>query len=117
LRRLQSAAADSAMRHNMNVETEYFSAIEKRDSVIMMRDKELAEKKVLLDEQEARLGEQEARLDEQEARLGEQEARLGEQEAQISLMVKMLLDLGKTPQEIATSLGVDLDVVMRLAAE
>ena len=124
LRRLQSAAADSAMRHNMNVETEYFSAIEKRDSEIMMRDKELAEKKVLLDEQEARLDEQEARLDEQEARLGEQEARLGEQEArlgeqeaQISLMVKMLLDLGKTPQEIATSLGVDLDVVMRLAAE
>ena len=103
LHRLTMAAADTDMRHKMNVETEYFSAIEKRDSEIMMRDKELAEKKVLLNEQQLKLDEQKSQLD--------------EQKSQMRSMVKMLMDLGKTPQEIATSLGVDLDVVMRLAAE
>ena len=44
LRRLVMAAADATMRHDMNVEDEYFSIIEKRDTEILMRDRELAEK-------------------------------------------------------------------------
>lgn len=37
--RLSMAAADSEMRQNMNVEDEYYSAIENRDTAIMNRDK------------------------------------------------------------------------------
>ena len=45
LHRLTMAAADADMRHKMNVEDEYFSVIEKRDTEILMRDRQLAEQK------------------------------------------------------------------------
>ena len=41
LHRLTAAAADSEMRQDMNVEDEYYKAIEDRDTAIMNRDKEL----------------------------------------------------------------------------
>ena len=37
------AAADADIRHKMNVEDEYFSAIEKRDTEILLKDRKLAE--------------------------------------------------------------------------
>ena len=45
LHRLTMAAADADMRHRMNVEDEYFSAIEKRDTEILVRDHKIAEQK------------------------------------------------------------------------
>ncbi|MDO4180622.1 MAG: hypothetical protein Q4D36_04965, partial [Bacteroidales bacterium] len=44
LRRLLAAASDSKLRQDMNVEDEFFQAIENRDTAIMMRDKLIAEK-------------------------------------------------------------------------
>ena len=49
LHRLTMAAADAEIRHKMNVEDEYFSAIEKRDTEILVRDKQLAEQKTQQD--------------------------------------------------------------------
>lgn len=42
--RLTQAAADAEMRQDMNVEDEYFAAIEDRDTAIMNRDKKIKEK-------------------------------------------------------------------------
>lgn len=39
MHRLVSAAADPEVRQNMNVEDEFFSAIEERDTAVMLRDK------------------------------------------------------------------------------
>lgn len=89
LRRLTMAAADADIRHKMNVEEEYFSAIEKRDTEILMREKQLAEQK----------------------------AQLSDQESMLRATIKMLLDAGKTLEEISLALGKDLDIVRRLAAE
>lgn len=44
IHRLTMAAADADVRHSMNVEDEYFSAIERRDTELMLKDKQLAEK-------------------------------------------------------------------------
>ena len=96
LRRLTMAAADADIRHKMNVEEEYFSAIEKRDTEILMREKQLAEQK---------------------AQLSEQKAQLSDQESMLRATIKMLLDAGKTLEEISLALGKDLDIVRRLAAE
>lgn len=96
LRRLTMAAADADIRHKMNVEEEYFSAIEKRDTEILMREKQLAEQK---------------------AQLSEQKAQLSDQESMLKATIKMLLDAGKTLEEISLALGKDLDIVRRLAAE
>lgn len=82
LHRLTMAAADADMRHKMNVEEEYFSAIEKRDTEILMREKQLAE-----------------------------------QESMLRATIKMLLEAGKSLEEISIALGKDLDMVQYLASE
>ena len=62
LRRLREAASDSKLRHDMNVEDEYFSAIENRDTEILLRDKQLAEQKTQLDEQKTQLAAKDSQL-------------------------------------------------------
>ena len=84
LHRLTMAAADAEMRHKMNVEDEYFSLIEKRETEILVQQKQIAEQAVQLSEQKAQLSEQKAQLSEQKAQLSEQKAQLSEQKAQLS---------------------------------
>ena len=62
LHRLLIAASDSKLRQDMNVEDEYFSAIETRDTAIMNRDKRIAEQNAQLEEKSAQLEEQHAAL-------------------------------------------------------
>ena len=83
LHRLLAAASDSKLRQDMNVEDEYFSAIETRDTAIMKRDQKIAEQDAQLEEQSAQLEEQSAQLEEQSAQLEEQSAQLEEQSAQL----------------------------------
>ncbi len=125
IHRLQAAASDAKMRHDMNVEDEYFSVIEKRDTTIMLKDKEIAEKNVKLEEQGAKLEEQGAKLEEQGAKLEEQGAKLEEQGAkleeqkiqlehkdlQIRTSVLMLNKAGMSPEDISASLNMDFEVV------
>ena len=95
LHRLSMAAADSDMRHKMNVEDEYFSAIEKRDTEILVRDHKIAEQKT---------------------QLAEQKTQLAERDNMIRSMAKMLMDAGKSLEEIATSLGEDIETIRQLIA-
>lgn len=55
LRRLTAAAADSDMRQDMNVEDEYFSVLENRDTAIMLRDKEITEQRQKISEQSSQI--------------------------------------------------------------
>lgn len=114
LHRLTMAAADADMRHRMNVEDEYFGAIEKRDTDILIRDKKIAEQNVQLSEQKAQLSEQEAQLSEKEAQLSEQEAQLSEQNQKMKAMVKMLLAGGASIKDIAKATGLSEEEILAL---
>ena len=83
MKRLLSAASDAKIRHEMNVEDEFFSVIEKRDTEILMRDKALAEKEVLLNEKEVLLNEKNVKLEEQNVKLEEQTVKLEEQNVKL----------------------------------
>lgn len=69
LHRLLAAASDAKLRQDMNVEDEYFSAIEHRDTAIMNRDKKIEEQGVKLVEQENTIKEQGDTIKEQKVRL------------------------------------------------
>ena len=90
---LTKAAADSDTRLDMNVEDEYYSVIEKRETEILVRDRQLAEQK---------------------AQLSEQKAQLAEQERLLHSTVRLLLDAGMTPDDIATRLNVSPETVKRM---
>lgn len=69
LHRLFSAAADAEMRQQMNVEDEYFSAIEERDTQIMNQAQLIKEKEEQLEEKNTQLAEKEEQLAKQEEQL------------------------------------------------
>ena len=118
LNRLVRAIADPIVSHNMNIEDEILSELEKMDTDIYAQKKKLAEQEQKLGEQELRLGEQEQKLGEQEQKLGEQEQklgeqelRLGEQEQSLKLAVKLFVQNGLDAEQIASALGLSVEKV------
>ena len=55
IHRLTAAAADADVRTDMNVEDEYFSAIEDRDTAIMKKDQELKQRESELKQKESEI--------------------------------------------------------------
>ncbi len=111
MKRLLSAASDAKIRHEMNVEDEFFSVIEKRDTEILMRDKALAEKDVLLKEKNVKLEEQNVKLEEQNVKLEEQNVKLEEQQSTIRTSVRLFHKSGMKAEDIAANLNLDLQLV------
>ena len=96
IQRLLAAAANAKMRHDMNVEDEYFSVIEKRDTTIMIKDRKIAE---------------------QTAQINEQTAQINEQTVQIRKSVQMLYKAGLSVEAIAANLDMDQATVKQMACE
>jgi hypothetical protein len=89
VQRLVAAASDAKIRHDMNVEDEFFSVIEKRDTDIMLKDKKIAE----------------------------QSNQIAEQWSTICTSVKMLHGAGMSAESIAMNLNLDLEKVRQMIKE
>lgn len=93
LRRLLMAAANAQLRQEMNVEDEYFKALEDRDTALMMKDKKLAE---------------------QAEQLEQNKAELEQNKAQLRTMALLLSNSGMSVEEIAKSVDMSQDQVKLL---
>ena len=93
LRRLLMAAANAQLRQEMNVEDEYFKALEDRDTALMMKDKKLAE---------------------QAEQLEQNKAELEQNKGQLRTMALLLSNSGMSVEEIANSVGMPQDQVKLL---
>lgn len=93
LRRLLMAAANAQLRQEMNVEDEYFKALEDRDTALMMKDKKLAE---------------------QAEQLEQNKAELKQNKAQLRTMALLLSNSGMSVEKIAKSVGMSQDQVKLL---
>ena len=100
LRRLLMAAANAQLRQDMNVEDEYFKALEDRDTALMMKDKKLAE--------------QAEQLEQNKAQLEQNKAELEQNKAQLRTMALLLSNSGMSVEEIANSVGMPQDQVKLL---
>ena len=116
LRRLLIAAADADMRMDMNVEDEYFSIIESRDTDIMMKNRELAESAAKLKESNHKLEESNQKLEESNQKLEEinqkfeeNNQKLEKSNKALQKSIDMLKQAGLSPEEIASSLGIVLE--------
>ena len=83
LQRLAMAAGDAKLRQDMNIEEEFISVIERRDTEILHRDYQLSKQKVLIDEQKSQIDEQKSQIDEQKSQIDEQKSQIDEQKSQI----------------------------------
>ena len=93
LRRLLMAAANAQLRQDMNVEDEYFKALEDRDTALMIKDKKLAE---------------------QAEQLEQNKTELEQNKAQLRTMALLLSNSGMSVEEIAKSVGMSQDQVKLL---
>ena len=126
--RLLSAASDAELRQTMNVEDEYYSAIENRDTAIMVRDEKIAQQDKLIDEKNNRIAKQDKLIDAQSNQLAEQSNQLAEQSNQIAEQnnqiaeqkskilssAKMMKDAGLPTEAIALATGLSVDEVVVL---
>ncbi len=95
LRRLTQAASNADMRQDMNVEDEYYSAIENRDTAIMNRDKKIKEQDKRISEQGKQISEQGKQISEQGKQISEQGKQISEQGKQISEQGKQISEQNK----------------------
>ena len=100
LHRLTAAAANAMLRQDMNVEDEYFQAIEDRDTAIMDRDKIIAEK--------------DSAIAEKNSLIADQDSKLAEKDTTIKNLVQALSRSGMDSQKIAETTGMPQDVVESL---
>ena len=94
IHRLLSAASDAKLRQDMNVEDEYFTAIENRDTAIMKRDQIIAE---------------------QDAQIAEQGAQIAEQGVMLKTTIQMLVSAGLSIEMIAVNMNITADEVRKIA--
>ena len=94
IHRLTAAAADADVRTDMNVEDEYFSAIEDRDTAIMKKDQELKQR--------------ESELKQKESEIKQKDEDLKQKDLMLKAMVNAMIEKGMNIQDI--SLLVNKDV-------
>ena len=107
LRRLLMAATNTDRRMDMNVEDEYYSIIESRETEIMQLDRRLAEHRVALSEAK--------KIISQSEQLSQKDEQLSEKDEQLRKSIKLLLQANLSIEQIASSLGISRDVVQTLA--
>ena len=126
LHRLLMAATDADMRMDMNVEDEYFSIIEMRDTEIMQKTRELAEKNAEIKQVKAEIKQVKAKVEQANAKVEQANAKIEQANAKIEQAnakaeqantekdrmlkktVKALLNAGVSPEDISKTLGIDI---------
>ena len=84
LHRLIMASGDAQLRQDMNVEDEYFQAIEDRDTAIMSRDKMIKEKDQQISQQNQQLSQKDQQLSQKDQQLSQKDQQLSQKDQQLS---------------------------------
>lgn len=100
LQRLAMAAGDSKLRQDMNIEEEFISSIERRDTEILNRDYALARQKVLIDEQKSQID--------------VQKSQMARKDEVLRKSIQMLHAANLSTETIASNLGIGVDEVRSL---
>ena len=128
LHRLIVAASDSKLRQDMNVEDEFFSAIENRDTAILQRDQTIASQKQELASQKQELASQKQELASQKQELASQKQELASQkqvlasqkqaianlEDGLKTAVKTMLKNGMTKDMVSQAMNLTVEEITRL---
>ena len=100
LHKLTAAAANSEMRQDMNVEDEFYKAIEDRDTAIMQRDKILKE--------------QSEQISQQSEQISQQSEQISQQSEQLKNMAKALSASGLSNEQISQMTGMSIAEIAHL---
>ena len=114
LHKLTAAAANSEMRQDMNVEDEFYKAIEDRDTAIMQRDKILKEQSKQLSQQSEQISQQSKQISQQSEQISQQSEQISQQSEQLKNMAKALSASGLSNDQISQMTGMSVAEVTHL---
>jgi hypothetical protein len=126
--KLTEAAASAELRQDMNVEDEFFSAIENRDTAIMNRDKKIKDqdKKIKdqdekikdqgekIKDQDEKIKDQDEKIKDQDEKIKERDKTLSEKNNQLRQLVLALRDKGQSLEDISKLVNLDVDALTDL---
>ena len=114
LHKLTAAAANSEMRQDMNVEDEFYKAIEDRDTAIMQRDKILKEQSEQISQQSEQLSQQSEQISQQSEQISQQSEQISQQSEQLKNMAKALSASGQSNEQISQMTGMSVAEIAHL---
>ena len=114
LHKLTAAAANSEMRQDMNVEDEFYKAIEDRDTAIMQRDKILKEQSEQISQQSEQISQQSEQISQQSEQLSQQSEQISQQSEQLKNMAKALSASGQSNEQISQMTGMSVAEIAHL---
>ena len=114
IHRLLAAAADAKLRQDMNVEDEYFLAIENRDTAIMQRDERIKEQDKQIADQGKQIADQDKQIADQGKQIADQGKQIAEQSDIIISSAKLMKESGMALEQIATITRLPIDTLTKL---
>ena len=107
INRLTAATVTAEVRQEMNVEDEFFSAIESRDTIVMKQKRMLAEKDDQIEEGKRQIAEK----DEQ---IAEKDSRIAERDSQLRSMIHLMLNNDMSISQIVQATGLTQEQIENL---
>ena len=117
LHRLIIAASDSKLRQDMNVEDEFFSAIENRDTAILQRDKRIKEQDEEIEKQSIELEKQGKELEKRSKELEKRSKELEKRSKELEKQGKELSQLRNQLQTTVVAMhqeGLSVDIIAKV---
>ena len=118
---LTNAAADADVRQDMNVEDEYYKAIEDRDTAILQREKalkkaneQLQQRDEQLQQRDEQLQQRDEQLQQRDEQLQQRDEQLQQRDEQLKHMARAMYKNGMSEAAIASATGISLDDIMQL---
>ena len=105
LRRLFKASSDAKLRQDMNVEDEFFQAIEDRDTAIMSRDKAIKEKDEQISQKDEQISQKDEQISQQNEQISQQNEQISKQNEQLCRVREKLRQQGLSEDKIEEWLG------------
>ena len=114
LHRLLMAASSVEMRQDMNVEDEYYSIIKEQEGKLFGMEKELASRAATIAQNAATIAQNEATIAQQDETIAQQNEQLARKDEQMHQMVRLLLQAGMAPEDIARQLNVSVNDIQTI---
>ena len=112
--RLLKAAASPNIRRNMDIEDEIISEIEARDTVIMVKNKEIQKQEQIIEEKKQTIKEKEEMIEKKEGLIEEKKQIIRQQEQIIRTTIRMLYNQNISLQDIARQLSLSEEKVLKM---
>lgn len=112
--RLLKAAASPNIRRNMDIEDEIISEIEARDTVIMVKNKEIQKQEQIIEEKKQTIKEKEEMIEKKEGIIEEKKQIIRQQEQIIRTTIRMLYNQNISLQDIARQLSLSEEKVLKM---